>query len=556
MSDSIKKNSIDKGKTKSNQKRAVASKNASGKSNSNKSTSKKNANRKISNKNKSKKDDSKIKSEEFLNFKDAWQVFRLVHYFVIAVTLSIGVLLMTKVYAMDVLPFKYFMIITVGLLLLPMISIIFRKRKTVISIMMVLCLLLSAVESVGYMMIMKADETIDKLTVDGDIKVTYMEVIVMADDTATKVEELSGYKVGFMTNNDRTYSNNAIIDVNQVVEKPLQEVELENDPLVLVQNLYDGNVNVIILDDVYASLIEEVEQYKDFRIRTKTIHKVEIEEKIDTSIKNPEVVVPEIEYTEGAFVMYVSGIDTYGSVKKKSRSDVNILLAVNPKTKKILLVNTPRDYYIPLSVSGGAYDKLTHAGNFGVQCSMDTLTMLYGIDIKYYLRMNFSGFMTIIDAVGGIDVYSEYNFKSNVMEGLSFKKGMNYGLTGEQALAFARERYAFAAGDNQRGKNQMAVITAIINKLASSELLYNYTDVMDAIAGSFQTSMSSEEIYDFVKMQIDEMTAWQIESYAVSGKGGYAVTYSMPNMSTDVTFPDMETVEIAKEKLIAILTEK
>ena len=177
--------------------------------------------------------------------------------------------------------------------------------------------------------------------------------------------------------------------------------------------------------------------------------------------------------------------------------------------------------------------------------------MLYGVTSEYYVRMNFTGFIDIIDAIGGIDVNSEYSFSAG---GRNFTSGMNYNLTGRQALAFARERKSFASGDRQRGKNQMAVITAMIKKMATAEIVTNYNAVLDARAGSFQTNFTSQEIYALVHMQIDDMAVWNVESYSVDGTGAMLPTYSVPGMNLYVMEPDMDTVKVARDKIKAVLT--
>ena len=243
------------------------------------------------------------------------------------------------------------------------------------------------------------------------------------------------------------------------------------------------------------------------------------------------------------FVMYLSGIDTYGGISARSRSDVNILAVVNTKLKKILLLSTPRDYYVDYNVTDGAKDKLTHAGIYGVEASMDALERLYGIQIDYYLRINFSGFVDIIDALGGIDVNSEYEFTVEPIK--TYHVGINH-LTGLEALAFARERYSFADGDYQRAKNQMEVIRAVVAQCASSSLLKNYASVMNAVSGSFETNMPDDQIASLVRMQLADMAQWEVTSYTSTGTGMYAETFSMPGQQLSVIEPDPASVEEAK----------
>jgi LCP family protein required for cell wall assembly len=239
-------------------------------------------------------------------------------------------------------------------------------------------------------------------------------------------------------------------------------------------------------------------------------------------------------------------------VSAVSRSDVNIMAVVNTETKQIQLINTPRDYYVELPNSHGVKDKLTHAGLYGVDNSIGTLEMLYDVDIDYFVRMNFSGFEAIIDSVGGIDVYSEYDFTVEPIK--HYVKGMNH-LTGLEALAFARERHAFANGDLQRGKNQMAVITAILDKMMSLELLYNYADVLEAVEGTFQTNFTSDEIYTLVKKVLVSPGDWTIDSFAVTGSGSKSTTYSMPNTKTYVMNPNESDVENVRCLIKEVLGE-
>ena len=240
--------------------------------------------------------------------------------------------------------------------------------------------------------------------------------------------------------------------------------------------------------------------------------------------------------------VYISGIDTYGDVSAKSRSDVNIIATVNTGTKQVLLVSTPRDYYVPLSISNGIPDKLTHAGIYGIDVSKDTLGMLYDIEIPYYFRVNFSGFSGIIDALGGVTVHLDFDFSTC---GYSYHVGENY-LNGEQALAFARERYSFSSGDRQRGKNQMAVIQAVIQKAVSPELLKNFTSIMKAVERSFETSIPLTTVTSLIRAQLSEGGDWNIVTYSVDGTGATKKPYSM-SQNVYVMVPDQTTVDKAKE---------
>ena len=260
--------------------------------------------------------------------------------------------------------------------------------------------------------------------------------------------------------------------------------------------------------------------------------------------------------TKEPFVVYLSGVDNRGELTEKARSDVNILAVVNPKTKRVALVNTPRDYYVDLAGTDSK-DKLTHAGLYGVETSMATLGNLYGVNVEHYIRINFSGFINIIDAIGGVDVYSDQAFTSVGSPGYydptTFAEGWNH-LDGKSALAFARERHAFASGDIQRGINQMKVIDAMVNKLKSPALLMSFSKLMDAAADCFVTSLSQDQITALVRMQLSDLASWDIQSCSVTGTSGKSSKcYSAKGQSLYVMKPDENSVNDAKALIASVL---
>ena len=260
--------------------------------------------------------------------------------------------------------------------------------------------------------------------------------------------------------------------------------------------------------------------------------------------------------TKEPFVVYLSGVDTRGELTEKARSDVNILAVVNPKTKQVALINTPRDYYVDLAGTNSK-DKLTHAGLYGVETSMATLGNLYGVEVTDYIRINFAGFMSIVDALGGVDVYSDQAFTSVGSPGYydptSFVEGWNH-LDGKAALAFARERHAFASGDIQRGINQMKVIDAMLNKIKSPALLMNFSKLMDAASDCFVTSLSQDQISALVRMQLSDFAEWDIQSCTVTGSSGTSTKcYSAKGQKLYVMKPDESSVNKAKELIASVL---
>ena len=260
--------------------------------------------------------------------------------------------------------------------------------------------------------------------------------------------------------------------------------------------------------------------------------------------------------TKEPFVIYLSGVDTRGELTENARSDVNILSVVNPVTKRVALINTPRDYYVDLAGTDSK-DKLTHAGLYGVETSMATLGNLYGINVDHYIRINFAGFISIVDALGGVDVYSDQAFTSVGSPGYydptTFVEGWNH-LDGKAALAFARERHAFASGDIQRGINQMKVIDAMLNKIKSPALLMGFSKIMDAASDCFVTDFSQEQISALVRMQLSDFADWDIQSYTVTGSSSTSTKcYSAKGQKLYVMKPDEAAVSKAKEMIASVL---
>ncbi len=261
--------------------------------------------------------------------------------------------------------------------------------------------------------------------------------------------------------------------------------------------------------------------------------------------------------TTEPFVVYLSGVDNRGDLTEDARSDVNILAVVNPLTKRVALVNTPRDYYVDLAGTDSK-DKLTHAGLYGVETSMATLGDLYGIEVDHYVRINFAGFIDIVDALGGIDVYCDEAFTSVGSPGYydptDFEEGWNH-LDGAAALAFARERHAFATGDIQRGINQMKVIDAMLDKIKSPALLTSYSRLLAAVSDNFVTSLSSNQITALVRMQLSDFAAWDIENYSVTGSSSSSThCYSAQGQKLYVMKPDEDSVAGAQELIQSVLS--
>ena len=384
-------------------------------------------------------------------------------------------------------------------------------------------------------------------------------VIVNADDPAQTLDDVKGYRFGILEDRD-TESTQSLL---QQLQEKLGSANhtAYASPALLTDALYDDQVGAILLNKGYIPLLEEQEGYADFSDRTRILYEYTTTKTVEPA---PADTNAQVDVTKDPFVVYCSGIDARSSdINIQSLSDVNILAVIHPRTHQILLINTPRDYYVPLA-RNGQRDKLTHAGMYGIDESAAVLGNLYGVEADYYARVNFAGLKKIVDALDGVDVNSDYEFTTVGMEvpnengdgvhmaGYTFTKGINH-LNGEQALCFARERHAFDDGDNQRGKNQMAVIRAIVDKASSPAILKGYQKVLDAVSTSFITSLTYEDISSLVQMQLRDNVHWNITSYSVSGEGGMEPCYSAGGEELWVMWPDATQINTAKGLIQQVL---
>ena len=300
------------------------------------------------------------------------------------------------------------------------------------------------------------------------------------------------------------------------------------------QALYDGEVDAIIYNSAYSNIIKE--QYSTFTKDTKVIYKHNIVVEIESDTSDESVTKP--------FAVYLSGIDTNGDITEQGRSDVNIVAVVNPTSHQVLLITTPRDYYVPIpGVSGGQDDKLTHAGIYGVDVSMQTLEELYDTDIEFFGRVNFTSMTSVVDALGGLDVESDLEFDTGWESGaeIHVNEGMNH-FDGISALAFCRERQALPDGDNGRGVHQQAVITAIIKKMMSPAMLRGASDIIESVSDGVDTNFTSSQIQSLIKTQLRTNAKWNIYSVAADGTGGTDICYSSGDEELYVTYPDENSV--------------
>lgn len=369
---------------------------------------------------------------------------------------------------------------------------------------------------------------------DGNYKVDNMVVAVLKEDSAKKISDAKDYTFGVQYKLGGQDVKKAVEEINKELKTSIKLTEYDSIQ-EQAEALHDGKVQAIIYNEGYTGNLEEAFEGYTRKVRIIYRHKIK---------KELEGTVAKVDTKNEPFSVYISGIDVYGGIETNSRSDVNIIATVNPKTHQILLVTTPRDYFIEIpGVTGGQKDKLTHAGIYGVDKSMKALEQLYHTEIPIYARVNFTSLIDIVNQLGGVDVYSEYEFRTGIEAGkvMNVSQGMNH-FNGEQALAFARERHNLPGGDNQRGKNQQAIITGIIKKMISPQMLVKAGGLIDSVSGNVETNMSRKQLQDMIKKQLGDGGEWKIYSVAAEGEGGRDYCYSSPNHLLYVTYPDDTSV--------------
>ena len=404
-------------------------------------------------------------------------------------------------------------------------------------------------------MIRNVLNTLNNLTSTG-IQTESVIAVVLKDSLVTDIGETGNLRFGDYFDSDKELRKEAYKKIGEMNGNQDLSANPYQSILELSSALINNDIDIAVFNKGYSGILEEalpefsnntrIIYESDFAVHANADEKVEKTQAESIDTKEKQIFGESIN-------VYISGIYIEEEKKKKSRSDVNIIMTVNPFTNTILLTTTPRDYfvYIP-EVSGDMRDKLTHAGIYGVDASIRTLENLYGVDIDNYLRINFDSLIELVDAIGGIDVYSEYAFSGR---GYTFEEGINH-LNGEEALVFARERYAFSEGDNQRGKNQMAVIQAIIDKLQSPAILKNSEDVLHVVEESMQTDFTADEISEMISWQLANAKEWNVEQQAVYGSGDMQQTYSMRGMELYVMWPDDYSVTQAAERIMEVKKEK
>ena len=448
-------------------------------------------------------------------------------------------------YAHNILAFRHVNVIYTAVLvvvfLVCLLLTLFQKGKHLVTVLLVLFSIVVGVSLFAFKSLVDVADNINKTASYSEIE---MKVVVPANSSISDVSELTNVQAP--TSADESNINALIANI-----KSEKGVELTVDPVDSYQSAYENLINgssqAMVLNSSYSSLLEL--SYNDYESNLKTIYTYKIKKAIEDTAKTTD---------KNVFNIYISGIDTSGAVSTVSRSDVNLILTVNMNTHKILMTTTPRDSYVRIP-DGGAdqYDKLTHAGIYGIETSVKTLENLYDIPINYYARLNFTSFVKLINALGGVTVYNDQAFTS-LHGNYNFGVG-NINLTsGEEALGFVRERYSLEHGDYDRGNNQLKVIQAIVEKLTSFQSVSNYSDVISTLQDSIQTNMPLNTMMSLVNEQLDSGKTFIFSSQEVTGTGstGQLTSYAMPNASLYMIQLDDASVAKASQAIKNVMEGK
>lgn len=456
----------------------------------------------------------------------------------------LALVLLFTMFNYNFLSFRFLnIIITIGLLVVLAISIFLQKSKKSPLVTTVVLVIFSLVSLVGIFGFKQMIDITNRMNQTAAFSEVEMSIVVPKESDIKDVSQLTSVQA------PTKVDKNNIETLMSALTKD-KKVDVKVDDVASYQEAYDnlksGKSKAMVLSGSYASLLESVDS--NYASNLKTIYTYKIKKKNSNSAKQVDSKV---------FNIYISGIDTYGSISTVSRSDVNIIMTVNMNTHKILLTTTPRDAYVKIP-GGGAdqYDKLTHAGIYGVETSEQTLENLYGIKIDYYARINFTSFLKLIDQLGGVTVHNDQAFTS--LHGkFDFPVG-DIQMNSEQALGFVRERYSLDGGDNDRGKNQEKVISAIVNKLASLKSVSNFTSIVNNLQDSVQTNMSLDTINALANTQLDSGSKFTVTSQAVTGTGstGQLTSYAMPNSSLYMMKLDDSSVTSASQAIKNLMEEK
>lgn len=467
--------------------------------------------------------------------------------------------LLFNIIKLNVLPTKLLFLMTIVFVLLDLIFILLLcfATKGVVSkiICIIFTLAISLASCLGGFYLSKTGGLLSNITNVAKHSKNTVSVIVKQSSDMKNKNDLAGHSVGTLANINTQGSKKILKELNK---SGIQMEKREYGSLTeMLESFYNGEVDSIVINESSRSQITDIDAYKDFDNNTRVVYQTSYK------VENTDKANAVSNITTTPFNVLISGSDTRGGYDENGRSDVIMVATVNPKTGTILLTSVPRDFYVETACDAadgcqqGALDKITHTGIHGTNTTKRTVEKLLGIEINYTFKVGFDTVTDIVDAVGGIDVNVEPGYEcSNFLHapGLSVHAGVNH-LNGEQALGYARERYAYSEGDRQRTKNQQQVLMGIVDKITSPAIVTNYASIMDSMSNTFSTTMSNDEISSLIKYQLNSNPKWKMEQYMVNGTGDTLMCAELGDAAY-VMVPDQSTVTTAKNKINAVLAGK
>lgn len=458
----------------------------------------------------------------------------MISWGLLAIYALLAVFLLFLIFKYNMLAFRYLNIVVAVLIVaLAILCFCLIRSKKVQNLTLILLLLGILINGTSLFAVSQFIGFTSRLNATSNYSNYSMSIAVLADSPIDNISQVTS--VMGPTGTDKDNIQQLMNDLKASQNKELT-VEESSSYLAAYKSLLAGDIKAILLNSVFENIIES--EYPDYASKIKKIYTKELTKTVETP-KNVK---------GDSFNVYISGIDTYGPISSVSRSDVNIIMTVNRETKKILLTTTPRDSYVPIADGGNNQkDKLTHAGIYGVDASIHTLENLYGIDLNYYARLNFTSFLKLIDLLGGVDVHNDQEFTAHT-NGKFYPVG-NVHLDSEQALSFVRERYSLEDGDRDRGRNQQKVIVAILQKLTSTEALKNYDSIIKGLQDSLQTNMPLETMMNMANAQLESGGTYKINSQDLKGTGRMDLpSYAMPDSNLymmEISDSSLESVKAA-----------
>ncbi len=473
------------------------------------------------------------------------KIWFIVRAAIALITLLFSIYCIKVIHSLDMLPTKILVIFIVVYLILNILNIVgllLNKLKLNIASISfsILLILLSAL---GIKHGTNIANFMNSAFNNDGIEVTAYNIAVLKSSNYNELSDLENKTIAFSIVDEKKEDY-----VNTISSKITAELKAYDNPLEFYEDLLKKKVDAIIVTDGFMQILEE--EYEDVYDKIKVIYNFEMEKPVEVE---PEPEKKE-EFKLTPVSILISGSDSRtGIVVDKTRSDVNMIVTINPDTHKILLTSIPRDYYVQLHGTTGVKDKLTNSGIYGIKKTKQTIEDLFGIKINYTLKVGFKSVIKIVDLVGGVDIYSDTAFQSHCKDGgaesVKVKVGMNH-FNGAQALSYARERYAYRNGDHHRIKNQQQVLEAVIKKISNDKsILLKYDQVLESLKDAYKTNIPSKYISLIVKEQIDEMPSWKIETQQVTGGGYMRETYSAPGKMRSVVIPDMNSVKKATKNI-------